>query len=51
MHANRYNTFLKKWAQFHVGAIPRVPEQFTPLILYERTHNYDWSNRACLVDQ
>ena len=25
--------------------------QITPSFLYERSHNYDWSIRACLVDQ
>ena len=25
-------------------------EQIIPSILYERSHNNDWSNRACLVD-
>ena len=25
MHTKRFNTFLKRWVQFCVGAIPRIP--------------------------
>ena len=25
MHTKRFNTFSKKWVQFHVGAIPCLP--------------------------
>ena len=25
MHTKRFNTFFKRWVQFRVGAIPRLP--------------------------
>ena len=31
MHTKIFNTFLKIWVQFRVGAIPRLPESFFPL--------------------
>ena len=26
MHTKRFNTFFKRWVQFRVGAIPRLPK-------------------------
>ena len=29
----------------------KIEDPINPSILYERSHNYQWSTRACLVDQ
>ena len=30
MHTKRFNAFFKRWVQFHVGAIPRLPFKLIP---------------------
>ena len=40
MHTKRFNTFFKRWVQFRVGAIPRLPigklENPTILLVYKQ---------------
>ena len=32
MHTKRFNTFFKRWVQFRVGAIPRLPPKLICMI-------------------
>ena len=34
MHTKRFNTFFKRWVQFRVGRIPRLPLYISIYILY-----------------
>ena len=34
MNTKIFNTFFKRWGQFCVGAIPRLPEKFKPSKMY-----------------
>ena len=34
MHTKNFDTFFKRWVQFRVGVIPRLPE-FTPIMVHK----------------
>ena len=34
MHIKRFNTFFKRWVQFRVGAIPRLPKLATNFLTF-----------------
>ena len=45
MHKKRFNTLFKKWVQFCVGAIPRLP--LVQCTLVHETGKYREVNKKC----
>ena len=54
MHTKRFNTFFKRWVQFRVGSIPRLPYEISNYVLIfiafgRSLLKYRWSINSQLI--
>jgi hypothetical protein len=50
MNTKRFNTFFKRWVQFRVGAIPRLPQKLRIRILKKAKFDNVYS-KCCHIVQ